>query len=121
MPAGRHHVDCTRQRAEKTINTTPRSGPIVMPGGSTGGRLRRDDAGAGRGALRHVRIAIATDAWTPQVNGVVTTLRRVGECLRAAGHEVRFLAPQLFRTIPCPTYPEIRLALAGRRRLARLL
>lgn len=92
-----------------------------MPGGSTGGRLRRDDAGAGRGALRHVRIAIATDAWTPQVNGVVTTLRCVGECLRAAGHEVRFLTPQLFRTIPCPTYPEIRLALAGRRRLARLL
>lgn len=77
--------------------------------------------GAGRGALRHVRIAIATDAWTPQVNGVVTTLRRVGECLRAAGHEVLFVTPHLFRTIPCPTYPEIRLALAGRRRLARLL
>lgn len=47
----------------------------------------------------------------PQVNGVVTTLSQVGTALRAAGHEVLFVTPQMFRTLPCPTYPEIRLAL----------
>jgi glycosyltransferase involved in cell wall biosynthesis len=68
-----------------------------------------------------VRIVIATDAWTPQVNGVVTTLSRVGGCLRADGHEVLFVTPHMFPTVPCPTYPEIRLALAGGRRLRRAL
>jgi glycosyltransferase involved in cell wall biosynthesis len=68
-----------------------------------------------------VRILIASDAWTPQVSGVVTTLSRVGECLRAAGHEPLFVTPDLFRTFPCPTYPEIRLALVDRKRLSRLL
>src|SRR5690625_2211559 len=68
-----------------------------------------------------MRILIATDAWAPQVSGVVTTLRRVGECLQAAGHELFFVTPDLFRTFPCPTYPEIQLAWVGRKRLNQLL
>lgn len=72
----------------------------------------------GGGALK---IAIITDAWMPQVNGVVTTLSRVGDSLTEAGHTVRFITPQGFRTVPCPTYPEIRLALCGPRRFARVL
>ena len=59
-----------------------------------------------------MRIAIVTDAWTPQVNGVVTTLSRVGECLRADGHELRFFTPLDQPTVPCPGYAEIRLAVA---------
>lgn len=54
---------------------------------------------------------IVTDAWSPQVNGVVTTLGKIGDGLRNLGNEVRFLTPQRFRSIPCPTYPEIRLSL----------
>ena len=66
-----------------------------------------------------MRIAIVTDAWRPQVNGVVTTLSRTAEGLERHGNEVRVFGPSQFRTVPCPTYPEIRLALAPGRRLAR--
>src|SRR5690606_3301354 len=60
-----------------------------------------------------MRIAIVTDAWAPQINGVVRTLTAtVGELMRR-GHTVAVIAPDQFRTVPCPTYPEIRLALAG--------
>lgn len=58
-----------------------------------------------------MRIAIISDAWYPQVNGVVTTLEKMGEYLRSQGHVVRFITPGDFKTIPCPSYPEIRLAL----------
>jgi glycosyltransferase involved in cell wall biosynthesis len=68
-----------------------------------------------------VKLAIVTDAWQPQVNGVVTTLSRTRAELEALGHSVRVLAPTDHRTIPCPTYPEVRLALWPRARLAAQL
>ena len=61
-----------------------------------------------------MRILIVTDAWFPQVNGVVRTLSTVGAELERLGHTVRFVTPEGFRTLPCPTYPEIRLALFPR-------
>lgn len=60
-----------------------------------------------------MRVAIVTDAWAPQVNGVVRSLEAVIGELRAMGHQVLVIAPDTFRSLPCPTYPEIRLALAG--------
>lgn len=57
-----------------------------------------------------MKIVIVTDAWAPQVNGVVTTLTRTSETLRGFGHEVSVIHPGGFRTFPCPSYPEIRLA-----------
>lgn len=68
-----------------------------------------------------MRIAIATDAWLPQVNGVVTTLGKTRDALIAAGHEVMMITPEGRRTVPCPTYPEIRLVLFGGRQIAREL
>jgi len=68
-----------------------------------------------------LKIAIASDAWWPQTNGVVTTLARTRECLDRDGHDVLLVTPEDFRTIPCPTYPEIRLALFPRRRVFRAL
>ena len=68
-----------------------------------------------------MNLAIVTDAWRPQVNGVVTTLTRTSECLEALGHRVTVLSPEQHRTIPCPTYPEIRLALWPQRKLAAAL
>jgi glycosyltransferase involved in cell wall biosynthesis len=60
-----------------------------------------------------MRILIATDAWEPQVNGVVRTLTRtVAEC-RAMGHEVEVVSPGQFKTFPLPTYPEIKLAMGA--------
>jgi len=58
-----------------------------------------------------VRILIATDAWSPQINGVVVTLRNTIRELQRAGHDVGVVSPDSFRTVACPTYPEIRLAL----------
>jgi glycosyltransferase involved in cell wall biosynthesis len=64
---------------------------------------------------------IVTDAWEPQVNGVVRTLKSTRAQLLAAGHDVDFLNPLEFRTVPCPTYPDIRLSLLpGRRVFERL-
>lgn len=58
-----------------------------------------------------MKILIVSDAWRPQVNGVVRTLEAVSNELRAMGHQVEMLTPDLFTSFPCPTYPEIRLAL----------
>ena len=57
-----------------------------------------------------MKIAIVTNAWYPQINGVVRTLTKTREGLEALGHEVLMITPESFRTIPCPTYPEIRLS-----------
>jgi glycosyltransferase involved in cell wall biosynthesis len=58
-----------------------------------------------------MKLAIVTDAWRPQINGVVTTLGQTRDCLERLGHDVRILSPEGYRTVPCPTYPEVRLAL----------
>lgn len=68
-----------------------------------------------------MRIFIATDAWRPQVNGVVRTYENLKRELEAAGHFVSILSPLDFATLPCPGYREIRLALARRSQVATLL
>lgn len=68
-----------------------------------------------------MRIAIVTEAWKPQINGVVTTLGKTGEILQSRGHEVFFLTPEYFRTIPLPTYPSIRIPLWPFARASHLL
>jgi glycosyltransferase involved in cell wall biosynthesis len=71
-----------------------------------------------------MKILIATDAWHPQVNGVVRTLGHVAREARELGAEIEFLSPCEFWTLPVPTYPEIRLAITGpgdiERRLDRI-
>jgi glycosyltransferase involved in cell wall biosynthesis len=66
-----------------------------------------------------MKIMLITDAWLPQVNGVVTTLGQIKNGLHLRGHEVDFLTPQEFRSVPCPTYPEIRLSLMPYARVKR--
>ena len=60
---------------------------------------------------KKLNILIATDAWDPQTNGVVTTLKNLGLSLKEKKHKVSLLTPKEFITIPCPTYPEIRLSI----------
>ena len=62
-----------------------------------------------------MRIAIVTDAWAPQVNGVVRTLMALRDELGRRGHLIEIIAPDRFRSIPCPSYPEIPLSLARAR------
>lgn len=68
-----------------------------------------------------MRITVATDAWQPQINGVVRTLGQTATHLRELGHEVQFITPQDFTTYPCPTYPSIRLAAFPKRGVRRLM
>ena len=60
-----------------------------------------------------MRISIVTDAWHPQVNGVVRTLARVTDILRQRGYTVQIVTADGYPTFGLPTYPEIRLAIAG--------
>jgi len=68
-----------------------------------------------------VRILIVSDAWHPQVNGVVRTLAMVAAELTALGHVVEVIGPGGFRTVALPTYPSIRVALAPGRRLRAMI
>lgn len=68
-----------------------------------------------------MRFALISDAWRPQVNGVARTLAALQQGLAVAGHEAVPLTPDLFRTVPCPTDHEVRLAVAPHARLTRLL
>jgi 1,2-diacylglycerol 3-alpha-glucosyltransferase/glucuronosyltransferase len=68
-----------------------------------------------------VRIALISDAWAPQVNGVVRTLSTLVRYLEGAGHVLAPVTPDAFRTLPCPTYPEIRLAIRPRHHIATLI
>ena len=68
-----------------------------------------------------MRIALVTDAWAPQVSGVVTTLVNTSALLRGMGHDVLVVSPAGFRTMPCPGYTEIRLALKPKGAVFRML
>ena len=68
-----------------------------------------------------MRIALVSDAWAPQVNGVVRTLMTTVEMLRTWGNTVETVTPDQFRTVACPGYPEIRLALGAGGAVARRL
>ncbi|MEP3225994.1 MAG: glycosyltransferase family 1 protein [Parasphingorhabdus sp.] len=66
-----------------------------------------------------MKIALITDAWHPQVNGVVRTLDTVIEILRQWGHEVLVVSPDQFRSVAAPSYPEIRLAMTRARNVGK--
>src|SRR6202165_3009650 len=68
-----------------------------------------------------MRILVATDAWHPQVNGVVRSLTMMAEAARALGVDVGFLTPLSFRTFAMPSYPDLRLALPYQAKIARLI
>lgn len=68
-----------------------------------------------------LKIAFITDAWHPQINGVVTTIENTCKTLRAQGHEVLLIAPDRFTTVPCPSYPSIKLSIFCYAKVKQLL
>ncbi|HXW26352.1 MAG TPA: glycosyltransferase family 1 protein, partial [Xanthobacteraceae bacterium] len=66
-----------------------------------------------------MRVLVATDAWHPQINGVVHTLREVARAAPPLGASIAFLTPEGLRSLPLPTYPGMRLAVARPRTIAR--
>lgn len=67
------------------------------------------------------KLLIVTDAWQPQVNGVVRTLGNTRDQLQCKGMTVEMLTPQTFTTLPCPSYPEIRLSLTHAGQVKRII
>ncbi len=81
--------------------------------------IRTNDAGDKRPAESNpMKVLVATDAWRPQVNGVVRTLGSLARAAGKLGVDVEFLSPDGFWTFPVPTYPGLRLALPGRKKIA---
>jgi glycosyltransferase involved in cell wall biosynthesis len=68
-----------------------------------------------------LRILIISDAWQPQTNGVTTTLSRLRNELQQAGHPTFVIGPHQFWTLPCPTYPDIPLAVDANKKLPQLI
>ena len=68
-----------------------------------------------------MRILIVTDAWYPQINGVVRTLTAMRDELTRMGDTVHMLTPEGLRSIPCPTYPEIPLSLVTARNVEKVV
>ncbi len=68
-----------------------------------------------------MKVTIVTDAWEPQVNGVVTTMRNTRNHAEKLGHRVQMITPDQFYSVPCPMYEEIRLSLKPYRKLAQML
>ncbi|MEL7028291.1 MAG: glycosyltransferase family 1 protein [Pseudomonadota bacterium] len=68
-----------------------------------------------------LKIVIATDAWRPQLNGVVRTLETLGDILKGFGNDVLYITPDQFHTVPMPTYSEIKLAILPNRKVAKLI
>jgi len=66
-----------------------------------------------------MKILIVTDAWRPQVNGVVRTYENTVNVLQDSGHQVCLITPDQFNTVPCPSYPSIRLAVLPGRKLVQ--
>ena len=124
----RHHP----RRARHPLHELRRLGGKLHRAGRTRGRPVRDHhldrpaaadgAGCRRfGAGRLMRILVATDAWHPQVNGVVRTLTMMAEAAKGFGVDVSFLTPQSFRTFAMPSYPDLQLALPYPAKIARLI
>jgi glycosyltransferase involved in cell wall biosynthesis len=76
-----------------------------------------DSLAAARSDGQAPTILVVTDAWRPQLNGVVHTLEELARSMAEEGIDVVFLTPQEFTTVPLPSYPEIRLAITSKRRV----
>jgi glycosyltransferase involved in cell wall biosynthesis len=68
---------------------------------------------------KSMKILIVSEAWNPQINGVVRTLKMTSRELTRLGHTVELLSPQGFHSVPCPTYPDIRLCITTPSEVAR--
>lgn len=86
---------------------------MTAPGGA--------DAHASAQAQTAMKLLVVTDAWAPQVNGVVRTLEMLGHDLTAMGHDVAYATPEGRFTLPMPSYPEIRLAVFPRKSLEAMI
>ena len=106
----------------KSDQTPPRKKGPLRRLGSGVGRLTRAKARFNMPNLEGgLKIVIATDAWKPQLNGVVRTLDTLGNILTGLGNQVLYITPNDFKSVPLPSYPEIRLSLMPNRKVAKII
>lgn len=98
-----------------------RKGPLRRLGAGVRRITRPRQKFAMPNAQSGLKIVIATDAWKPQLNGVVRTLDTLGQILESFGNEVMYITPDKFHTLPMPTYSEIKLAILPNRKVAKLI
>ena len=115
--------DTTRHTGEGNslstqIHPARQTGNSKRPAGGQAGRL---EFALGEDITRPRKIVIVTDAWQPQINGVVRTLETLNTELKRLGHDVLYITPDAFSTVPMPTYPEIKLAVFARRTVERII
>ena len=99
-----------------------RRGPLKRIGSGVGRLTRaRQRFPMPEGQGQPLKIVIATDAWKPQLNGVVRTLDTLGQILTRFGNEVCYITPNDFYSLPLPSYAEIKLAVLPNRRVAKTI
>lgn len=111
----------TEETAQPSAKTEKKKSALRRLGSGVGRLTRvkkRFDMPKGESGLK---IVVATDAWKPQLNGVVRTLDTLGKILTDFGNEVLYITPNDFRSVPLPSYPEIRLSLLPNRKVAKMI
>ena len=107
--------------SDQTPSKPPRKSTIRKIGSGVGRLTRPKQRFQMPNNRSGLKIVIATDAWKPQVNGVVRTLDTLGEILSGFGNEVHYITPNDFQSVPMPSYPEIRLSILPNRKVAKLI
>lgn len=98
-----------------------RRGPLKRLGSGVGRLTRARQRFQMPNGQSGLKVLIATDAWKPQLNGVVRTLDTLGEILTRFGNQVRYVTPNEFKSVPLPSYPEIRLSILPNRKVAKII
>lgn len=106
---------------QETTSGKPRKGPLKKIGAGVARLAGAKQKFPMPNTTSGLKIIIATDAWKPQLNGVVTTLDTLGRILEGLGNQVLYITPQDFHSMPMPTYPEISLSLFPNRKAAKLI
>ena len=123
-----------QQRIHTMSDNQPKNPPIANAPEPERKKSRIRKIGSGVGRLTRpkqrfqmpngrsgLKVVIATDAWKPQVNGVVRTLDTLGQILTGFGNHVIYISPNEFKSVPLPSYPEIRLSLLPNRKVAKMM
>ncbi len=120
QPTSDHKSDGPSHKTIKKKSALRRLGSGAMSGAKRLTKARQRFT-MPNGEVSGLRIVVATDAWKPQVNGVVRSLETLGDILTSFGNEVLYITPNDFKSLPMPSYPEIRLSLLPNRKVAKTI
>ncbi len=112
---------CDNMSSGETASPEPKQSAIKRLGSRVRGLTRAKQRFQMPNGRSNLKIVIVTDAWKPQLNGVVRALDTLGQILQGFGNEVVYITPLEFRSVPLPSYPEIRLSILPNRKVASII